>query len=73
MSVGEEGAHFRQSVDIGGLGLRVTAEAAHPIVQIVDRYQQDVRFGIFGPREKEKDKKKEQRDKWIFHGKRLEA
>ena len=51
MSVGKQGAHLGQPVDVGGLGLGVTAEATDPIIQIVDREEQDVRL-ILGPEDK---------------------
>ena len=43
MCVGEEYSAFRQSVDIRRLYTRVAAEAADPVVHVVDRYEQNVR------------------------------
>ncbi len=43
MSVGEEYSAFRQSVNIRRLYTRVAAEAADPVVHVVDRYEQNVR------------------------------
>ena len=48
MPIGKQGAHLGQSVDVGGLRLGVPAKATDPIIQIVDRDQQDV-WLILGP------------------------
>ena len=44
MPIGKKGAHLGQAVDVRGLGLGVSAEATDPIIQIVDREEQDVRL-----------------------------
>ena len=54
MPVGKQGAHLGQPVDIGGLGLGVTAEATDPVIQIVDRKEQDV-WLILGPEGKTRE------------------
>ena len=48
MPVGKQGAHLGQAVDVGCLGLRVTAEATDPVVQVVDGDKEDVRL-FLGP------------------------
>ena len=42
MPIGKKGAHPGQAVDVGGFRLGVPAEATDPIIQIVDRKEQDV-------------------------------
>ena len=43
MSLLEEDSLFCKLVDIGSLRLRMSAETANPVVQIVNRDKQDVR------------------------------
>ncbi len=43
MSVVEKGAAGCQTVKVGGEGLRISAEATDPIVEIVDRNEEDIR------------------------------
>lgn len=43
MGVGEENTARGESIEIRREGLRVPPEAADPIVQIIDREEQDVR------------------------------
>jgi len=42
MGIGKQGASCGQRVDIGGVCLRVPIETTDPIVQIVNRNQEDV-------------------------------
>ena len=42
MGVAEEHAPRGETIEIGGLCLRVATQAADPVVQIVDRDEQDV-------------------------------
>ena len=46
MGVGEEHATFGQTVDIRGMGLRVTVEAAHPVIQVIDDKEKKIAFGL---------------------------
>ena len=48
MPIGKKGAHPSHAVDVRGFRLGVPAEATDPIIQIVDRDQQDV-WLILGP------------------------
>ena len=67
MPIGKQGAHFGQPVNVGGLGLGVSAEATDPIIQIVDREEQDVRLGL-GRQRKNRQKEKETiQFQYIFH------
>ena len=43
MGVGEERPPPRQAVDVRRLHLRMSAQAPNPIVQVIDRNEQDVR------------------------------
>jgi len=67
MSIGKQGAHVSQAVDVGCLGLGVSAEATDPVVQVVDGDKQDVRLPL-GPEGKAWEGKKEGEEKagW-FH------
>ena len=42
VSVGEQHAAFGQFVHVRCCRLRVTAKGTHPVVQIINRYEQDV-------------------------------
>jgi hypothetical protein len=67
MSVGKQGAHLGQPVDVGGLGLGVTIKATDPIVQIVDRKEQDVRL-VLGRQRNDRQKEKQTiQFQYIFH------
>jgi len=46
MGVGEEHATFGQTVDIRSMGLRVTVEAAHPVIQVIDDKEKKIAFGL---------------------------
>ena len=50
MGVREEDAPLREAVDVGRAALRVAAETADPVVQVVDRDEEDVRAGARGGR-----------------------
>jgi len=54
MPVGKEGSHLGQSVDVGSLGLGVPPKTADPVVQIVDRNEQDIGLRTFSCRKKER-------------------
>ena len=43
MGVGKQGSPFRQGIDIGRLHLRMAIQAAHPVIQIVDRDEEYIR------------------------------
>ena len=67
MSIGKQGAHVGQAVDVGCLGLGVSAEATDPVVQVVDGDKQDVRLPL-GPEGKAWEGKKEGKEKvGCFH------
>ena len=42
MSVGKQGPPLCQRVDIWGLHLRMAIQTAHPIIQIIDRNEENV-------------------------------
>lgn len=54
MTVGKKCAHLGQPVDVRRLGLRVTTKTADPVVQIVDRNEQDIGLRTFSCRKKER-------------------
>ena len=68
MPIGKKGAHPGEAVDVGGFRLGEPAEATDPIIQIVDRDQQDV-WLILGSEGKAWDGEEdgEQKTGW-FHG-----
>lgn len=64
MRIGEEGAVSGQAVNIRCLGLRVTPEAARPIIKVIDGDEQDI--GLLGPLDGKRDQREDQSEK--FHG-----
>ena len=46
MGVGEEHPGGGQAVEVRGLGLRMTAQRADPVVQVIDGDEQHVRLGL---------------------------
>ena len=42
MSVGEKCSSCGQAIEIWSLGLRVTAKATDPVIEVVDRNKQDI-------------------------------
>ena len=65
MSIGKQSAHLGQAIDVGCLGLGVSAEATDPVVQVVDRKEQDVRR-ILGHQRNNRQKETIQ-FQYIFH------
>ncbi len=67
MPIGKQRAHLGQAVEVGCLGLGVSAEATDPVVQVVDGDKQDVRL-FLGPEGKTWEGKEEGEEKagW-FH------
>lgn len=57
MSVSKECASLGESIDIGSQRLRVATKAADPIIEIVNRYQEDVWFlsALKGAKDGEED------------------
>ena len=46
MSIGEQNTRARKSVEIRGLGLRVTTQAPDPVVQIIHANEQNIGPGL---------------------------
>ena len=62
MGIGEQHASARQAVNVRRLDLRMSVEASHPIIQIVDGDEKDIGpvcRGIVGPRRNSKEQNAE--------------
>ena len=65
MTILEKGSHFGQPVNIRCLRLRVPAQAAYPIIQIINGNKEDIGF-LFGTNCQSMKWKKGKQERWKF-------
>ena len=69
MSIRKEHAPLGQTVDVGRESLRMSIQAAYPVVKIIDGDKQGIRLGPDGPSGESEEKKDKKRRS--LHGMRI--